>query len=230
MQQPPRFAFFDVDDTLIRTKSMFSFFQHWCEDWVRDPTLLATFKAHFEAAFSGDAPREELNRDYYHFLAGAEPRLLAKAGERWARSVIDQDLFYAPTVAQLRDRVHHGTIPVFVSGSFNEVLKPIASHLGVRHILATRMQLGPEGFYTGEIHTPQTIGTGKALAIETFLSEQGSIAADCWAFGDDISDLPMLECVGHPVAVGSNTDLTKIAKTRDWLTLDLADSEASLEC
>ncbi|MFT6532883.1 MAG: HAD superfamily hydrolase (TIGR01490 family) [Limimaricola cinnabarinus] len=217
-----RYAFFDVDDTLVRTKSMFSFFRYWCEDWLRDPALLSQFEAHFAAAHAVGTPREELNRDYYRFLAGADPLKLADAGESWGRGVIEDELFHAPAVAQLRDMARQGITPVFVSGSFEEALEPLARHLGVRHILATKMLIGPGGFYSGEIDAPQTIGAGKAVAIATFLSEQDLTAAECWAFGDDVSDIPMLECVGHPVAVGSNVGLAEAAKSRGWPTLDLA--------
>jgi HAD superfamily hydrolase (TIGR01490 family) len=216
------YAFFDVDDTLIRTKSMFSFFRYWCQECARDPGLLLSFNAHFELARAAGAPREELNRDYYRFLAGIEPPTLATAGARWARAVIDEDLFHMATVTQLQKLMGQGVTPVFVSGSFNEVLEPIARHLGVSHILATKMLLGPDGLYTGEIGTPQTIGVGKALSIEEFLGRSGTLAAECWAFGDDVSDVPMLECVGHPVAVGSNPVLSATAERRQWPILDLA--------
>ena len=215
------YAFFDVDDTLIRRKSMFSFFHYWCEEWVCNPDLLSAFDAHFEAARAAGVPREELNRDYYRFLAGAEPRKLATAGEKWARGVIDEGLFHTATVVQLQNLVSQGIVPVFVSGSFGEVLEPLAQHLGVNHILATKMLLSPDQLYTGEIGTPQTIGVGKALSIQDFLSQKGKSATECWAFGDDVSDVPMLECVGHPVAVGSNPDLSIIARKRQWQILAL---------
>lgn len=218
----PGYAFFDVDDTLIRTKSMFSFFHYWCSECVRDPGLLAAFDAHFERARAAGARREELNRDYYRFLTGVEPRALALAGERWARGIIDEGLFYAVTVDRLQNLARQGFVPVFVSGSFNDVLEPIAQHLEVKHILATKMLLGLDGLYSGEIGGIQTIGIGKARSIEEFLRSKDTLAKECWAFGDDVSDVPMLECVGHPVAVGANPSLYAVARKNQWPILALA--------
>ena len=43
--------------------------------------------------------------------------------------------------------------------------------------------------------------------------------ADCHAYGDSISDLPLLELVGHPVAVNADFRLAREARRRGWLTL-----------
>lgn len=105
---------------------------------------------------------------------------------------------------------------MFVSGSFDALLKPIARHLGVHQILCAPLLLGPGGILTGEIGHPQTIGKGKAEAIELFLDGQEVDPALCFAFGDDVSDIDMLACVGNPVVVGTNTPLAKDSRTFAW--------------
>ncbi|MBK5933699.1 HAD superfamily hydrolase (TIGR01490 family) [Rhodovulum imhoffii] len=215
------YAFFDVDDTLIRTKSMFAFFRFWAEDWQQDPALLRRFEEHFRLARARGVPREQLNRDYYRFLAGVELDRLEAAGRQWARGVIGEALFFPAAVAQLRARMRQAIDPVFVSGSFEPVLRPIAEHLGVRHILCTRLDVRLDNCLTGEIGRPQTIGQGKAEAIAQFLSTRRARASDCWAYGDDISDVPMLESVGHPVAVGQDAALCGKAQNMGWAQLPL---------
>ena len=37
-----------------------------------------------------------------------------------------------------------------------------------------------------------------------------------WAYSDSISDLPMLEAVGHPVVVNPDSALAKLASDRGW--------------
>lgn len=44
-----RFAFFDVDDTLIRRKSMFDFFRFWALEWLNDAAVLKAFEHDFAA-------------------------------------------------------------------------------------------------------------------------------------------------------------------------------------
>ena len=46
--------------------------------------------------------------------------------------------------------------------------------------------------------------------------EQGYDLAACYAYSDSASDLPMLEAVGHPVAVNPEPELRLIAQERGW--------------
>ena len=110
------FAFFDVDETIIRTKSMFSFFDYWCSDWTRNLPLSLEFSSYFRQARSTGTPREKMNRDYYRFLAGVAPHNLASAGKAWAQGIIAKNHFHHETVAEMRRLVSQGAVPVFVSG------------------------------------------------------------------------------------------------------------------
>lgn len=212
------FAFFDVDETLISVKSMFSFFRFWCQGWTYDPELWERFQNHFESLREQNQPRTVLNREYYRFFAGVRPDDLAKAGEVWLTKMrTDRDDFFVhPTLDSLKTLAASGVEPVMVSGSFPAVLRPLARELGVSNLLCTHMQVDVQGAYTGEISPPQTIGHGKATAIYEFLNNRQVSAARCWAFGDDTSDLPMLEAVGKPVVVGEGGALVGIANNRAW--------------
>jgi hypothetical protein len=45
---------------------------------------------------------------------------------------------------------------------------------------------------------------------------EGIDLARSYAYSDSITDLPMLELVGHPVAVNPDRPLLRIARERDW--------------
>lgn len=218
MKNELRFAFFDVDDTLIHIKSMFDFYHFWCYEVWHRPQLHDDFEAAFARMFSEGRTREELNSAYYRYFTGVVPQLLDSAGSDWAtdRLARPEDLFVAPVVEELQRLQGEGVIPVFVSGSFNALLEPIARTLEVPHILATNLEVGEDGLYTGNIMAPQTIGMGKALAVQGFLQHHVASPSRCYAFGDDLSDLPMLNVVGHPVAVGTGTVLAERAATANW--------------
>ena len=47
-------------------------------------------------------------------------------------------------------------------------------------------------------------------------AERGIDLAASYAYSDSESDLPMLEAVGHPVAVNPDSALEKIARERGW--------------
>lgn len=213
-----RFSFFDVDDTLIRQKSMFDFYRFWALEWLTNPTLLEVFNRDFAARRARGDSREVLNRAYYRHFAGVRAEDLAAAGECWARPNLEvpESFFITSSVEELSQLKSEGVEPVFVSGSFGAVLDPIARHLGVRHILSAPLLFDPNGILTGEIGDPQTIGKGKAEAIRLFLEDQNGDSATCFAFGDDISDIDMLASVGNPVVVGTDTPLARDGRASAW--------------
>ncbi len=49
-----------------------------------------------------------------------------------------------------------------------------------------------------------------------FAAEQGHRPRASWAYTDSASDLPMLETVGHPVAVNPDAPLAEIARREGW--------------
>ncbi len=215
-----RFAFFDVDETLLSIKSMFDFLAFWHRE-LDTPGQLAELEARFAEARLAEVTREELNRMYYRALRGAELSALQASGQRWYRSRFDNGKapYHAAAVAELRRHQAAGVSAVFVSGSMRPVLAPVATALEVRHVLCAQLELDGAGRLTGEIGSPQTIGAGKAAAVTSFLHQHGALARDCFAYGDDISDVDMLELVGTPVAVGHSAELAAVARQRGWSRL-----------
>lgn len=218
-----RFAFFDVDGTLISLKSMFSFQDYWYAVTAGSARQRAAFQDEMGRLARMGASREEMNRRYYAHFAGRPVAEVARLGDRWFEHVerSTRDLYHTAVVARLRRLHGEGIEPVFVSGSFPQILGPLANRLGVRHLLSTTMAVNGEVF-TGDILDPQTIGRGKADAIARFLAANDARAADCHAYGDDISDLPMLECVGRPAAVRGDHRLEAIAREAGWEVLATA--------
>lgn len=217
--RPRRYAFFDVDDTLIALKSMFDFFPFWCAE-SGALELEQRFDHVFREARAAGRRREDLNRLYYGFFRGVPLTRLEWAGQAWFQQRFKQGRppYVAATLERLREHQAEGVTPVFVSGSMLPLLRPIARDLGVAHCLCSRLLTDDTGVLTGEIGEPQTIGCGKAAAIVAFLRKQGARSGDCYAYGDDLSDLPMLEVVGRPVAVGT-ASLASLAAERGWARL-----------
>lgn len=211
------YAFFDVDETLITIKSMFDFFPFWAHT-LEEPQRLARFKEAFKIAYSRGDSREDLNRLYYQFFAGDSITSLAQVGHDWYRDrfVRRPTPLIRSTTERLAAHRHAGIEPVFVSGSMSALLKPIAMHLRVQHVLCTKQFSDASGQLTGEIARPQSIGIGKAELVTKFMARMHVDPMHCFAYGDDISDVPMLETVGTPVVVGEKPDLLAIGQERQW--------------
>jgi HAD superfamily hydrolase (TIGR01490 family) len=106
-----------------------------------------------------------------------------------------------------------------VSSSPEEIVRPLARHFGVSGVIATQAQVGHDGRYTGELSF-YAYGEQKADAIRALASRVGIDLERSYAYSDSITDLPMLEAVGHPVAVNADKDLRKVAEEREWQIRD----------
>src|SRR4029078_12052572 len=84
-------------------------------------------------------------------------------------------------------------------------------------VIATRARLDDEGRYTGALEF-YAYGPYKADAIREMAVKEGIDVARSYAYSDSITDLPMLELVGHPVAVNRDRELTRVAREREWET------------
>jgi phosphoserine phosphatase len=89
--------------------------------------------------------------------------------------------------------------------------------LGVDRVIATRMVI-ENGAYTGEIEL-YAYGENKASAIRELAVASGYDLGECFAYSDSITDLPMLQAVGHPTVVNPDRALRREATNRDWPVL-----------
>ena len=107
---------------------------------------------------------------------------------------------------------------IVVSSSPMEIVAPLCRYLGLEDIIATLPEVGEDGRYTGEIQF-YAYGPGKAEAMREFAATEGISLEESFAYSDSITDLPMLEAVGHPVAVNPDRELRTIAEEKDWQIL-----------
>jgi len=225
MTPTPRvYAFFDVDDTLITIKSLLRFQEFWYQ-WSCDTQGCEAYTQEIQELLLQDAPWEYINRRYYAHFAGRSVVDVKRCVQLWfteterALKLRHQSLFQTAIVARLNQHRRDGVEPVFVSGSFMLLLQPIAVRLKVHHVLAIHQQ-EVDGILTGHILPPQTIGQGKADAVIEFLKANGADASQCFAYGDDISDAPMLSCVGFPYVVKGGRRLEAYAAQQGWPIID----------
>jgi phosphoserine phosphatase len=123
-------------------------------------------------------------------------------------------LVYAEAADLIEAHRAAGREIVIVSSSGADVVGPIGEMLGADRVVATRMVI-QDGRYTGEI-SYYAYGENKAVAVREVAAEMGYDLADCFAYSDSITDLPMLAAVGHPTAVNPDRGLRREATERGW--------------
>ncbi|WP_406208664.1 HAD-IB family hydrolase [Kitasatospora sp. NBC_01560] len=207
---PTRLVFSDVDETLISRKSLIDFFTYY---FARrhggsgrrhaDQTLRC-----LGALTAAGAPRDQGNLAYYRAWQGERADDVAELVGHWYAAEGGEPGFYLPgTRAELRAHREAGAVLVLVSGGFPALLEPIAAEVGAHHLVCTVPEVRA-GRLTGAVVGEPAIGQGKAAAVRAILARYPGLGPeDCWAYGDHVSDLPMLAEVGHPVVVGAEPAL-----------------------
>ncbi|MER6250833.1 HAD-IB family hydrolase [Streptomyces sp. NPDC001584] len=213
--QARRTAFFDVDETLITVKSMFRFLRFHLRAQGAPDSAYEEAAAQLRRRAAEGVPREVTNREYYGLYAGCPAEEVAAEGRAWfAQELAAGGLFHAPVLDALREHRSAGDRTVLVSGSFPACLDPVAAHVGADAVLCSRPEI-KDGRYTGEL-TVAVIGDAKAVAAEADMRGTGADPADCHAYGDHASDLPLLTAVGHAHVIGDDPVLAERAADSGW--------------
>lgn len=213
-------AFFDLDKTLISRTSTLAFGRSFHRGGlVGNGAVLRSLWAQAVVGLVGaDADRMERMRTYLAELCRGWPVEQVQAIVDETLHDLITPLVYAEGVALVAEHRLAGRPVVVVSSSGEEVVVPIAEMLGADHVAATRMQVS-EGRYTGHIER-YVYGPGKADAVRELAERHGWDLAASWAYSDSMTDLPMLEAVGRPVAVNPDRALRRTANDRGWQVLD----------
>jgi HAD superfamily hydrolase (TIGR01490 family) len=213
----PSCAFFDVDETLVKFKSMFRFLRYYLASRGETSSTYERLAGELHSAAARGEPREEINRRYYRCYAGEDVARLAAAGIGWFESERAGGAFIRETLAELRRRQTAGEPVILLSGSFFACLDPVAAEVGVTWSIGTRPVIR-RGVLTGEVVVPM-IGAHKARAAHAVAAIAGLSLPDCSAYADHVSDLRLLQSVGHPYVVGDDQVLSAHARRGGWQRL-----------
>ena len=209
-------AFFDLDKTVIAKSSTLAFSKPFYRGGlVNRRAVLKSSYAQFVYLLQGaDEDSMDKMRDYLKALcAGWSVQQVHDIVAETLVELIDP-LVYAEAVELFAEHRAAGREVVLVSSSGEEVVGPIGEMLGVDRVIATRMVV-EDGHYTGDIDF-YCYGEGKEVAIKELAATRGWDLADCYAYSDSVTDVPMLAAVGHPVAVNPDKALRKHAADAGW--------------
>jgi HAD superfamily hydrolase (TIGR01490 family) len=209
-------AFFDLDKTVIAKSSTLAFGRPFYKGGlVNRRAVLKSSYAQFVYLLQGaDEAQMDRMRDYLKALCAGWPVEQVSAIVAETLHELINPLVYDEAVALFEE--HHAARRdvVIVSSSGEEVVGPIGDMLGVDRVVATRMVV-EEGLYTGDIEF-YAYGEGKAEAMRELARDHHYDLAASYAYSDSMTDLPMLEAVGHPTAVNPDKALRKVALERGW--------------
>ena len=215
-------AFFDLDKTIIAKSSTLAFSKPFFDQGLLNRrAVLKSSYAQFIYLLSG-ADHDQMDRMRTHMT-----NMCTGWDAAQVKSIVNETLheIVTPLVfAEAADLIAahklFGRDVVVVSASGEEIVAPIARALGATHAMATRMVV-EDGKYTGDVEF-YCYGEGKVEAIRELAAREGYPLEHCYAYSDSITDLPMLDAVGHPSVVNPDRALRKEAAERGWPVLSFS--------
>jgi HAD superfamily hydrolase (TIGR01490 family) len=122
-------------------------------------------------------------------------------------------------LGKVREHQGAGDVVALLTGGTRYLNDWLAADLGIEHILASRLEVR-DGRFTGKPDGRLCYAKGKVEHAERFAEERGVDLSASWYYADSITDVAMLERVGHPVVVNPDPRLRVEAKRRGWPIVD----------
>ncbi|MGH9062780.1 MAG: HAD-IB family hydrolase [Acidimicrobiales bacterium] len=210
-------AVFDLENTLIASNVVESF------AWLASRHLGPGDRARLSVRLLAQAPsllaldrrdRGDFLRSFYRRYDGAPAAQLREDAWELCTSLMLTRAFPAG-MARVRQHRALGHRTLLITGALDFLIAPLAP-LFDDVICATMAER--DGRFTGELVQAPPTGEARALAMADYTDARGLSLSESVAYADSASDLPMLEAVGHPVAVNAEAKLATIARKRGWHT------------
>jgi HAD superfamily hydrolase (TIGR01490 family) len=208
-------AVFDLENTLIASNVVDSY--AWLatrriDDNDRLRLVLRTVREAPRLLALDRQDRGDFLRHFYRRYEGAPvARLEHDSWELWSELLLTKAFPAGIRRVRAHRRLGHRTL--LITGALDVAIEPL------RPLFDDVMcaSLGIEnGRYTGELLAGPPTGEARALLMADYAAARGLDLQESVAYADSASDLPMLEAVGHPVAVNPETKLAAIARKRGW--------------
>jgi HAD superfamily hydrolase (TIGR01490 family) len=208
-------AVFDLENTLVATNVVDSY------AWLATRHMDLPERARFTVRTLLEAPRMlsldmvdrgDFLRWFYRRYQNADlGELRGEASELTSDLLLEKS--FPAGVRRVREHRELGHRTLLITGALDFVLepfRPLFDDVVCAHMATINGEL------TGELEEAPPTGEARALIMADYANEHGLDLAECVAYADSTSDLPMLEAAGFPVAVNPETKLAAIARKRGW--------------
>jgi len=209
-------AFFDLDKTILAKSSSFAFAKPFYKQGLigRSDVIRSAYAQFVFLSSGADHDQMEQMRQYMsNLVTGWEVEKVQQIVAETLDTIIDP-VVYEEALELISQHKALGHDVIVISSSGTDLVEPISERLGADLAIGTQVEV-KDGKYTGELLF-YAYGPGKAEAMRDLAADRGYDLAKCYAYSDSATDLPMLEAVGHPVAVNPDGELRKTALDRSW--------------
>lgn len=210
-------AFFDLDKTTIANAAMFAFSPALKDaGFISTRLILRAVWGRLMFMYFGASHErmEDMRNNALRICKGWDQREVSNLVSGALQDVIDP-IVYREAIEEIAAHRAAGHKVFMVSASPEEIVVPLSRHLGADGAVATIPEVDKHGKYTGDVEF-YSFGPFKVDAMEALALEHEVDLSASYAYTDSITDLPMLEVVGHPIVVNPDRGLAREASDRGW--------------
>ncbi len=208
-------AVFDLEGTIVASNVIETYL--WARladlprgEWAAELVDLARRLPRYLSAERRD--RAEFLRRFVRRYAGADEAALTRlVQERIGDALLRRARPEA--IRQIRKHRAAGHRTVLITGTVDVLVQPLSVLFD--EVVASRLHTR-DGVYSGFLETPPLTGEARAAWLRRYAGTAGVDLSRSFAYGDSYSDRPLLEAVGHPVAVNPDPQLYRHARSRQW--------------
>jgi HAD superfamily hydrolase (TIGR01490 family) len=205
--------FFDVDRTVIDGASGVQFIITAIQQGILSSRILLSIPKFYWQYRFGEMDFNAMQQSF-EGLKGISREVIFKIGVLNFENRLKNRIF-GDAENMIKNLHSSGRKIAFVTSSFNHVVQPLAQYLSIDFVLSNSMEY-KDGTTTGFFHKPFLFGEQKKYQTLELIHRQGVTPENCSFYSDSITDLPLLEAVGKPVAVNADAKLKKVAEERGW--------------
>jgi HAD superfamily hydrolase (TIGR01490 family) len=207
-------AFFDVDHTILAraSETLYVKYLHhiglasrW--DIVKSLYWLILYKVNLI-----DISR--VTKQAMKTVEGWPETRLVEICDQWFEGVVKQWI-YPEAVQLIRKHEREGHEVTILTAATVYLGRPLSRYLGLENALCTRLEVKGETL-TGRVVEPMCYGAGKIYWAKRFCEEKEVDLSKSYFYTDSITDLGLLELVGHQVVVNPDPLLKREAVKRGW--------------
>jgi len=211
-------ALFDMDRTLVDTHTA-KLYIRFQRDLGEIGLLEALRSSYWILQYTiGVIDAEQVARYVLESYRGKSNAWLTERCQGWFGSHVLERVS-AIGRARVREHLKAGHAVAIATSAVRQIAEPLAHELSIPHLLCSELEVR-DGELTGSFVPPLCYGAGKLQRAKAFVESVGARLEDTAFYTDSITDLPLLEAVGHPVVVNPDARLRRAARRRGWLVED----------
>ena len=208
-------AFFDIDDTLICGQTQKLLISYFYKKRKVSSLFLSRIYLWFFLYKIGIVSKGTSLMEKAYSLA---KNVKEEEFKNFVREVFNEDikpLIYPQAVERIDFHKKNYHEIVLISKSCKFLVDTIKDYLKVSLSIATELEVKNQ-VLTGKIKGNIIHGKEKLRVVEEIALKKDWNLKESYAYGDHISDLPLLKAVGHPIVINPDKKLEKEARKRGW--------------